>query len=126
MAINISAAVAQKKAEIMAELPGAAARASNELRNAALEVLGGSRSGRNSGGHTASAPGEPPAARSGTLRDSWQPCDDGMNPAIESFVPYTWLEYGSPGGMIKPRPYADKIKEMALPAIMQIYQSLGR
>lgn len=126
MAINISAAVAQKKAAIMAELPGCAARASNELRNAALEVLGGSRSGRNYGGHTASAPGEPPAARSGTLRNSWQPCDDGMNPAIESFVPYTWLEYGSPGGMIKPRPYAEKIKAMAMPAIEAIYRELNR
>ena len=49
-------------------------RASNELRNAALHVLRGKRSGRlyrvpnTKQKYRASAPGEPPAARTGAFR----------------------------------------------------------
>lgn len=124
MNINITGQVERMKSQIKAELPARAFRASNELRNAAIEVLGGSRSGRSYGGHTASAPGEPPAARSGALRMSWQPVSSGAggeNPAIESNIPYAWLDEGSPGGMIKPRPYVKKIVETAMPAIEAIY-----
>ena len=67
--------------------------AANELRNSALIVLRGQRSGRRykvpgtyrrqrdkldgkmkrGRYYTASAPGEPPAVRTGTFRNSWQP-----------------------------------------------------
>ena len=52
-------------------------RAVNAIRNAELDVLKGSRSGRvykkpySSATYTASAPGEPPARRSGALRLNW-------------------------------------------------------
>lgn len=52
-------------------------RAVNALRNAELEVLKGQRSGRvykkpySRATYTASAPGEPPARRSGALRLNW-------------------------------------------------------
>ncbi|MBR1566700.1 MAG: hypothetical protein IJ649_08050, partial [Oscillospiraceae bacterium] len=122
--IDIMGKVAQMQAKIKAELPSRAFRAANELRNASLEVLSGSRSGRHYRGYTASAPGEPPAVRTGALRMSWKPITSGaggVNPAIESGVPYAWLDEGSPGGMIAPRPYAKKIVETAMPAIEAIY-----
>ena len=55
-------------------------RAANVLRSASLEVLRGQRGGKiyrkpftKKATYQASAPGEPPAVRSGTLRRSWQP-----------------------------------------------------
>ena len=126
MGISLMPAVNAEKAKIYAELPGCALRGANELRNAAQEVLGHGGSGRRYGGHTASAPGEPPAPISGNLRDEWQPCSMGWDPCIESFIPYTWLEWGSPGGKIKARPYAEQIKAKAYPHICEIYQSIGR
>ncbi len=124
MNIGITEKVERMKSQIRNELPARAARASIELRNASLEVLSGARSGRTYGGHTASAPGEPPAVRSGALRKSWKPVASGaggVNPAIESNIPYAWLDGGSPGGKIKPRPYVKPIQEMAMPAIEAIY-----
>lgn len=105
--------------------------ASHELRNASLEVLRGKRGGRlyRRAGYKrryrASAPGEPPAVRTGTLRRSWRPLyigDERQNPAIESSVPYAdYMEDGTPGGKIAPRPYEEKIKEKAMPKIREIY-----
>ena len=52
-------------------------RAVNAIRNAELEVLSGKRSGRvyrkpyTKSHYTASAPGEPPARRTGNLRLNW-------------------------------------------------------
>ena len=52
-------------------------RAVNAIRNAELEVLRGKRSGRvyrkphTKSHYTASAPGEPPARRTGNLRLNW-------------------------------------------------------
>ena len=52
-------------------------RAVNAIRNAELDVLKGQRSGRvyrkphSKATYTASAPGEPPARRSGALRLNW-------------------------------------------------------
>ena len=84
----------------------------------------GSVSGRNvreEGYHIASAPGEPPAADTGTLRRSWQVGSRGlktqnvldrsglrsrMRPTIRlgTAVRYArWLEYGT--GRMAPRPY---------------------
>lgn len=124
MTIDITGKVAEIKAKIQSELPSRAFRASNELRNASLEVLSGARSGRNYGGHVASAPGEPPAVRTGALRNSWKPItsgNGGINPAVESNIPYAWLDEGSPGGKIAPRPYVKKIVETAMPSIEAIY-----
>lgn len=127
--IDIEGRVKEIEANVRSQLPSRAFRAANELRNASLEVLGGSRSGRTyrtplGGTYTASAPGEPPAVRTGALRRLWKPLATGaggINPAIETEVPYAWLDEGSPGGMIKPRPYVKKIVETAMPAIEAIY-----
>lgn len=127
-------------------------RASNALRNASQFVLRGQRSGRRyrvaftvtkdlelkrmrrSRQYTASAPGEPPAVRTGLLRKSWQ-----INPrtekkrfrtkmyaSISSNVPY--IKYLEPklsgrkkGKVVKPRPFVKRIQQRAKPAIKRIY-----
>ena len=144
MRIGIVGAVAGMVKQIEAELPGCAFQASNELRNASLEVLRGQRSGRryNTPGsgrvkyykrtktakityrqYSASAPGEPPAVRTGTLRSSFRPVQNGNIPTLESDVPYAeYMDQGTPGGMIAPRPYAEKTIEKALPKIKRIYR----
>ncbi|MEF9973721.1 MAG: hypothetical protein RR893_07290 [Clostridia bacterium] len=74
--------------------------------------------------YRASAPGEPPASRTGTLKNSWRSIQSGPNrqyPAIETNVPYAWLDQGSPGGMIAPRPYEQKTLEKAWPEVEAIY-----
>lgn len=143
-------------------------RGSNELRNASQLVLRGQRHGRQyivpgtgrmtyykrdskDGKHkagtatityrryTASAPGEPPAVRTGVFRMSWRPqvyVDHTKEPdhlsvmcRIENYTrtdngKYLLgeiLEHGSPGGKIAPRPHHDRIREKALPAITRIY-----
>lgn len=112
--------------EIPRQMASRAYRASYELRNAALDVLSGSRGGRNYGGHIASAPGEPPAQWSGTFRLSWQPKtytgSTTFKSSIETDVGYAgWLENGTPGGQMAPRPHHDRIQNKALPEIVRIY-----
>ena len=127
-------------------------RAANELRSSALRVLRGQRSGRrykvpgthrrqrdkvdrkmkNGRYYTASAPGEPPAVRTGVFRMSWQPTASKMSSGsciarIESdaktengrHVLGQLLEDGT--GRMAPRPYQDRIVEDALPKIVDIY-----
>lgn len=127
--IDLSGLADKAIQQIANELPDRADLASNELRNAVMEVLGGPRSGKvyrkpTGGKYRASAPGEPPAWRLGTLAKSWRVVtygENNQNPAIESSVSYAWLDKGSPGGMIKPRPYADKTIETAMPEVEKIY-----
>ena len=114
--------------------------AANELRNSSLEILRGQRSGRRyripgkKVYYTASAPGEPPAARSGLFRISWQPTalKEGntyisrVESDLEVGTKKTYLlgeilEKGTPGGRMAPRPYQDKILEHAEPKIVRIY-----
>lgn len=109
------------------QMAGRAYRASNELRNSALTVLSGGRSGRKYGGHTASAPGEPPAVWSGTFRLSWQTRTyvggTTFKSSIETGVFYAdWLENGTPGGQMAPRPHHERIQQAALPDIIRIYE----
>lgn len=119
--------IARKVAtEIPRQMAGRAYRASNELRNSALDVLRGQRSGRMYGGHQASAPGEPPAQRSGALRLSWQTrthvSGTTFKSSIETGVGYAdLLENGTPGGQMAPRPHHERIQDHALPEIMRIY-----
>lgn len=124
---------------------------SNELRNAAMLVLRGERSGRRykipgtykrqrdkaSGKmkkgryYTASAPGEPPAIRTGAFRMGWQPVTRVVFGSYISRIEndlqagrYTLgeiLEEGTPGGQMAARPYQDKILEKAKPKILKIY-----
>lgn len=143
--------------QINYEAKSRAFRVSNELRNAALTVLRGERSGRvykkpgtygrrmtkqtkellKEYGHKlrggqlyrASAPGEPPANRTGNFRLSWRQTigsekigkDLTIKPAIITNVKYaTWLEDGTE--KMKPRPFKEPIIEKAMPRIKKIYR----
>lgn len=109
-------------------------RAVNAIRNAELDVLKGQRSGRtyrkphSKATYTASAPGEPPARRSGALRLNWHGEVKGGSAAggtqiiavLESEQRYAgYLENGT--SHMAPRPYKDRIAEKALPEILSIY-----
>lgn len=112
-------------------------RAANELRNASNLVLRGQRSGRiykvpytKNRYYQASAPGEAPAVRTGTLRASWVERSYGkkkgtvfeVNSDIHTNVKYArYLEDGSGRGM-SPRPYRRRVQEKAYPKIVRIYQ----
>lgn len=128
-------------------------QAANELRNSALVILRGSRSGRvykvpgtyrrqrdkisgkmkNGRYYTASAPGEPPAMRTGTFRRSWQPTAKALFGSyisrIESdvrtdngkYLLGEILEDGTPGGKMAPRPHHERILKHAEPKIVRIY-----
>lgn len=108
------------------QMASRAYRATNELRNSALSVLSGARSGRMYGGHQASAPGEPPAVWSGVFRLAWQPRTVAGGSTflsrIENGVFYAgWLENGTPGGQMAPRPHHERIQNHAMPKIVAIY-----
>lgn len=110
-------------------------QAVNALRNAELEVLNGQRSGRvyrkphSKASYTASAPGEPPARRTGNLRLHWngkvikeRTSSGGLNitAQLESQEPYAGiLEHGS--RRMAPRPFVERIKQKAMPKIKRIY-----
>lgn len=110
-------------------------QAVNALRNAEMEVLEGQRSGRvyrkpdSKATYTASAPGEPPARRTGNLRLHWngrvikESISSGgivVTAELESQEPYAGiLEHGS--RRMAPRPFVEKIKEKAMPEIKKIY-----
>lgn len=109
-------------------------RAVNAIRNAELEVLSGKRSGRvyrkphTKSHYTASAPGEPPARRTGNLRLNWNgtvessSTGSGLRVAavLESQERYsTYLENGT--RRMAPRPFKQPISEKAMPEIERIY-----
>lgn len=126
-------------------------RTVNALRSAELRVLKGQRSGQKyrkpyTGGktkeerkksgykppmYTASAPGEPPARRTGNLRLHWNGQVKSKNSSgggisvvaeLESGEKYAAvLESGTKDGKLKPRPFVEKIKEEAMPEIKKIY-----
>ncbi len=110
-------------------------RAVNAIRNAELEVLKGQRSGRvyrkphSKATYTASAPGEPPARRTGNLRMHWNGQVKSENSSgggvaiiaeLESQESYAGiLENGT--SKMAARPFTEKIKEKAMPEIQRIY-----
>lgn len=109
-------------------------RAVNAIRNAELEVLRGKRSGRvyrkphTKSHYTASAPGEPPARRTGNLRLNWNGTVESsstgsglrITAVLESQERYsTYLENGT--RRMAPRPFKQPISEKAMPEIERIY-----
>ena len=129
---NIEAETEEILAAIKAQLPSRAYRGANELQNAALDILAGQGSGRvyrvpgTSRHYRASAPGEVPAKRTGKFRISWKPRSFGggttFTSRIENNAKYAeWLEDGTPGGQMAPRPHHEKIQKRALPKITRIY-----
>jgi len=123
-------------ANVTKEVQARAYQASNELRTASLYVLRGQRSGRvyriphTKKTYQASAPGEPPAVRTGVFRLSWAPkittTENGVIAAIESDVMVGKYNLGNllEGGTKKmaPRPYKEAVKARALPKILAIYK----
>lgn len=136
---------------IKMQMEGRSFRVANELRNSAMLVLRGQRSGRrykvpgtyrrqrdkatgkmkNGRYYTASAPGEPPAIRTGAFRMSWKPVAHVVFGSyisrIESDIKtsngqYTLGEILEEGtSRMEPRPYQDRILEQTKPSILRIY-----
>lgn len=137
MTVGLDDTVEQIVERIKQDMERRSYLAANELRNSALQVLRGQRSGRRyrvpstKKHYTASAPGEPPAVRTGVFRLSWQPTahkiygsyisriesdartDNGRHNLGEI------LERGT--SRMAPRPYEDRILEKAEPKIVKIY-----
>lgn len=123
IALRLQAALAQRSWE-----------ASHTIRGALLQVLSGHRSGRryrlpmSTTYYTASAPGEPPATRTGSFRISWQARPEGRVPGVETPQKKLagWLQEGTEGrkarGAMKPRPYVDQTKAKAWPVVQRIYR----
>ena len=124
--------------QIKLEMEGRSYKAANELRNAALLVLRGQRGGRKyrvpgtKKYYQASAPGEPPAVRTGMFRLSWQPTASVVFGSYISRIEsdtqvgtrrrYTLGDLLEDGTVkMAPRPYQDKILEKAEPDIVRIY-----
>lgn len=120
------------------EMEGRAFVAANELRNAELEVNSGNGGGRIYGipgtkrSYQASAPGSPPAVRTGAFRLSWQPSahvmfgsyisriESGLQVGTKrSYTLGDLLENGT--SKMAPRPHQEKILEKAEPEIVKIY-----
>lgn len=129
---NIKAEVNKTIREIKREVKSRAVRGSRVLKNTEIHILSGQRSGRvykKSGkktSYTASAPGEPPAVRSGKLRRSFRAVSKASagsataKVAIETDTHYAgYLEYGT--RKMAARPYVDKIMEEAEPEITKIF-----
>lgn len=109
----------------------------NELRNAALLILRGQGSGRlyrvpgTKRKYQASAPGEPPAMRTGIFRMSWKPTAHVVMGSYISRIESDYtvgknhynlgriLEDGTK--KMAPRPHHDRIAKKAEPRIRQIY-----
>jgi len=136
---RISVIAEQICTQIKHEMESRAVVAANELRNAELEVLRGQRGGRiytvpgTKKKYQASAPGQPPAVRTGAFRLSWQPQAYVMfgsyisriesNLQVGTKRSYTLgelLENGT--SRMAPRPHQDKILEKAEPEIVRIYE----
>lgn len=147
---DIPQVVGEVTDDIRHELERRSYLAANELRNAAQEVLRGERSGRrykvpgtyarqrdetdgkmkNGRYYTASAPGEPPAVRTGAFRLSWRPT---ARVAFGSYISKIEsdirvgngealgdiLENGT--SKMAPRPYQDAVLEKAEKPIWNIY-----
>ena len=136
---KVKAKLAEMTKDISRQVVSRATRAVNELRNAELDVLKGQRSGRVyrrypfKTKYTASAPGEPPARRTGSLRLHWtgtvetRPKGSGMEvtAVLESGEKYApLLEHGT--RKMAARPFHDRIVERAKPKILQIYEASYR
>lgn len=131
----IRATVKDQVANINRKVVSRGVRAVNAIRNAELGVLKGQRSGRiyrkpfSRATYTASAPGEPPARRTGNLRMHWNGQVKSENSSgggvaivaeLESQESYAaHLENGT--SKMAPRPFVEKIKQEAASEIRRIY-----
>ena len=126
--------------DVEQQIQSRSVRAANVLKKYSNKVLSNAagRSGKvyrkpgtmsNKGNHyTASAPGEPPALRTGELRRSWRPLptsemvagEKRYHPGLHTDVKYApMLESGT--SKIAARPFQDEIKQQAWPEVKQIF-----
>ena len=144
----VQAKVSEMTADINHQARSRATRVVNALRNAERNVLMGQRSGkryrkpytgnktkkeRKKSGYkppeyTASAPGEPPARRSGNLRLHWNgdvksrdKPDGGIEVVAELESGEKYAYYLEEGKGMEARPFIEQIKEKAMPEIQKIY-----
>lgn len=132
--VRLKIAVDDTVKKVNLEAASRGMRAVNAIRNAELEVLRGKRSGRvyrkphTKSHYTASAPGEPPARRTGNLRLNWNGTVESsstgsglrVTAVLESQERYsTYLENGT--RRMAPRPFKQPISEKAMPEIELIY-----
>ncbi len=126
----MQAKVGEMKARVNQQVLSRGTRAVNQLRNAELEVLRGKGSGRTyrkypyKSTYQASAPGEPPARRTGNLRLHWTGNVKGgggnITLELESAEFYAgYLENGT--RKMARRPFKDRITQKALPPIKAIF-----
>lgn len=132
--IEIERIINSMRSDIYRQASSRGFRASVEIRNRALDVLKGQRSGRRyrvpSTGvfYTASAPGEAPAVRTGIFRMSFQrrsyAVNSNGNLMIHSMAE-SKLKVGKHllGDILerKNRPFKEKTKQLALPRVLQIF-----
>lgn len=130
----IRATVKDQVADINRQVVSRGVRAVNAIRNAELEVLKGQRSGKvyrkphtKSATYTASAPGEPPARRTGNLRMHWsgevktRDTSNGVSVIAELESQEDYADYLENGKGMARRPFVERIKEKATPEIKRIY-----
>lgn len=137
---QVERAIKRTLNRISKEVRNRGVRASNQLRNSVLHILAGKRSGRKykipgmQSTYTASAPGEAPANRTGTLRNSYRAhsysLKDGNIYEVHSVADSSYkvngyllgdmLERGTK--RIKPRPFKDATINRALPKVLNIYK----
>lgn len=143
--VELTTIVTQEIRDIEQQLIGACYQGANDMRNQALKTLRGQRHGRRyrvpntRRYYTASAPGEPPAVRTGVFRTSWRPTvyvssqgngfeaiakiestlrtDQGQNLA-------ELLESGS--SKMAPRPYQEEIADAAEEKFLKRIERIGR
>lgn len=151
--VPVGKAIEKAVEDVKMQVEARSYTAANELRNSSLEILRGARSGRrykvpgtyrrqrdkvsgkmkNGRYYTASAPGEPPAMRTGNFRRSWHPTalknGDTFISRVESNLQIKIgtlgqiLEEGTPGGQMAPRPYQEKVLKHAEPKVVRIYSA---
>lgn len=144
----IRALVKEQVADINRKVVSRGVHAVNAIRSAELRVLKGQRSGKRyrkpyTGSmsaeerkkkkyrppmYTASAPGEPPARRTGNLRMHWdgqvkdkKAASGGAAIVAELESQEEYAYYLENGKGMAPRPFVERIKEEAMPEIVGIY-----
>lgn len=140
MALNddLSARMEQALRDVETEVRARLGEAPGALRCAATDVLTGARSGRYyrtaDGGYRASAPGEPPARRTGAYERSWsaqplgeQNLSNGVRFTIRiaTSLPERArrLEHG--GGGIASRPHVERIRAAGAAEVLRLLRGGG-
>ena len=139
MNVQFDHIIQQAMASISDQMASRGYRVANEMRNAVLTTLKGQRSGRiyrvpgTKRTYQASAPGEPPANRTGIYRLSWRPSTYATsmggtttvvsqvetNYRVNGHVLGELLENGT--SRMAPRPHVDKIMQKSEKEAIRIY-----